>query len=67
MGGATRKIRDNAEASSVSREGSWVAFLANWGRFGYREMWVMRPDGDGAHKLYDTDESSAFYGSDLYL
>jgi serine/threonine protein kinase/Tol biopolymer transport system component len=64
MGGAPRKIRDNAEAQSVSRDGSWVAFLANWGRWGYREIWVMRPDGNSAHKLWDTDESSAFVGAE---
>jgi serine/threonine protein kinase/Tol biopolymer transport system component len=63
-GGAPHMIRDNAEAQTVSRDGSWVAFLANWGRWGYREIWVMRPDGSGAHKLYDTDESSAFAGAE---
>jgi serine/threonine protein kinase len=64
MGGPPHKIRDNADAQSVSRDGSWVAFLSNWGRFGFREIWLMRPDGDGAHKLYDTDESRAFFGAE---
>jgi len=64
MGGAPYKIRDNGEAQTVSRDGSWVAFLSNWGRWGYREIWVMRPDGSGAHKLYDTDEKSAFGGAE---
>ena len=64
VGGAPRKLRDNSEAKSVSRDGSQVAFLANWGRFGYRELWVMRPDGEGAYKLYDTDESGFFVGTE---
>lgn len=64
LGGAPRKIRDNSEAKSISRDGAWVAFQTNWGRFGYREMWVMRPDGGGAHKLYDTNETSFLGGAE---
>jgi serine/threonine protein kinase len=63
-GGSSRKIRDDAEAFSVSRDGSWLAFQGNWGRFGLRETWVMTPDGGGAHKLYDTDENSSFNGAE---
>jgi serine/threonine protein kinase len=62
MGGMPHKIRDDADAQSVSRDGSRVAFLSNWGKFGYREIWMMRPDGGEARKLYDTDESRAFVG-----
>jgi DNA-binding winged helix-turn-helix (wHTH) protein/Tol biopolymer transport system component len=64
VGGAPRKLRDNSEAESVSRDGSRVAFATNWGRFGYRELWVMRADGEGAYKLYDVDESSFFLGAE---
>jgi hypothetical protein len=64
MGGAPNKIRDDAEAQSVSRDGSWVAFLTNWGRTGSREVWAMRPDGESAHKLYETDESRSFDGAE---
>ena len=64
IGGAPRKIRDDADAQTVSRDGSWVAFMQSWGKWGYREIWAMRPDGEGAHKLYDTDENSAFVGAE---
>ena len=64
IGGVPQKIHDNGEAYSVSRDGTWLAFAANWGKFGYREVWVMKPDGDQAHKLCETDENHAFYGAE---
>jgi serine/threonine protein kinase/Tol biopolymer transport system component len=64
IAGVPRKIYENAAAFSVSRDGSWVAFGRNWGSVAYREIWVMRPDGDQAHKLYDTDERGAFFGGE---
>jgi DNA-binding winged helix-turn-helix (wHTH) protein/Tol biopolymer transport system component len=64
IGGVPQKIHDNGEAYSVSRDGARVAFAANWGRVGYRELWVMKPDGDQAHKLCETDENHAFFGAE---
>jgi Tol biopolymer transport system component len=64
MGGPPRKIRDDAAAWTVSRDGSWVAFGTNLGKLFYREIWLMRPDGGQARKLFETDENSAFGGAE---
>lgn len=62
LGGAPRKLRDNAVASSVSPSGSFIAFGANKGRFGDREIWLMEPGGEQAQKLFDADENSSIGG-----
>ncbi len=62
--GAPRKLRDDAYAWAVSRDGAWVAFNANPGRVFYREMWLMRPDGTHAAKLYEGDDENGFFGAD---
>ena len=62
LGGAPRKIRDNAVAYSVSPDGSSIAFGTKDGREGDREIWLMNPNGDQARKLYDTDEGSTVSG-----
>ncbi len=64
VAGAPRKLRDDAYAWAVSRDGSWVAFNANPGRVFYREMWLMRPDGTHAAKLYQGDDENGFFGAD---
>jgi DNA-binding winged helix-turn-helix (wHTH) protein/Tol biopolymer transport system component len=64
IGGTPRKIRDDSEAYSVSRDGSWVAYMANWDRLGYREVWAMTPDGARAHKLHEVAENHAFAGAE---
>ena len=64
MGGPPRKLRDDANAASVSRDGSWVEFMTNLASFGYREVWMMRPDGDQARKLYEADGNSGFDGAE---
>ncbi len=61
-GGVPRELRDAAYAYSISRDGSTISFGTNKGRFGDREIWLMQSDGEGAHKLYDTDENSAIGG-----
>ncbi|PYX68202.1 MAG: hypothetical protein DMG72_23445 [Acidobacteria bacterium] len=63
-GGPPRKLRNNAFAWTLSRDSSWVAFGANLSKLYYREMWLMRPDGDDAHKLYEADENNAFLGAE---
>ena len=47
MGGVPRKLRDDAFAGSVSRDGLWVAFASKTGPVGDREFWLIRPDGTG--------------------
>ena len=53
------KLRDNAIGYSVSRDGAFIAFGTNKGKFGGREIWLMGPNGEQAHKLYETDTESA--------
>jgi eukaryotic-like serine/threonine-protein kinase len=62
LGGAPHKLREEAYAYSISRDGSTISFGTNKGKFGDREIWLMRQDGEQARKLYDTDESSAIGG-----
>jgi len=64
MSGPMRKIRDDALAFAVSRDGSWVAFGSNLTEFYYREIWVMRPDGSEPRKLFDAEEHSTFAGAE---
>ncbi len=64
MGGQSRKLRDDAFAYSISRDGSWVAFATNPGRLGSREMWLMRPDGVQARRLYEAGENSGYIGAE---
>ena len=66
IGGQPHKIRDNAFAYTVSRDGSLLAFTPTPDRFGmgHRDMWVMKPDGSGAHRLYEAGEDSAFVGAE---
>src|SRR3984893_8452431 len=61
LGRAPKKIRDDATAWSVSTDGSQIAFTANPGLFGSREIWLMTKEGDQARKLFATnDENSGF-------
>lgn len=59
LGSPPRHIRDNGTAQAVSPDGSTIAFGANPGRFGDREIWLMDANGENARKLYDTDEDSS--------
>ena len=61
-GGPPHKLRDEAVTDSVSPDGSLVAFETNAGRLGDREIWVMRPDGEDARKVFDIDENGTIGG-----
>ncbi len=65
MGGPMRKIRDDAYAWALSRDGHWVTFGANLGNLYYRELWIIRPDGTDAHKVFDADKDSSFGGAEF--
>jgi eukaryotic-like serine/threonine-protein kinase len=58
LGGAPRKLRDDALAWSISPDGSLVAFTTNKGRIGDREIWLMDSNGAQARRTYQTDENS---------
>lgn len=62
LGGAPRKVRDNAVAYSVSPDGSLISFGTNSGRQGDREIWLMDSRGEQARKLYDTNDDSTISG-----
>jgi eukaryotic-like serine/threonine-protein kinase len=62
LGGAPRKLRDNAVGYSVSPNGSAISFGTNKGKFGDREIWLMGPSGEQARKLFDTGEESSIGG-----
>jgi eukaryotic-like serine/threonine-protein kinase len=57
--GGARKLRDKATAYSVSPDGSSISFGANKGKPGDREIWLMTPNGDQAHELFEADEKSS--------
>jgi Tol biopolymer transport system component len=59
LGEAPRRLRDHAAASAVSPDGSLIAFEANKGRLGDREIWLMDSNGENARKLYEADGDSA--------
>jgi serine/threonine protein kinase/Tol biopolymer transport system component len=60
MGGALRKIRDDAWAWAVSPDGASIIFTTKPGKMGDREMWLMGPNGEQARMLYETDDLSFF-------
>jgi serine/threonine protein kinase len=62
LGGPPQKLRDEAVARSVSPDGSLISFETNPGRLGDREIWVMRPDGEQARKVFDVDANGAIGG-----
>jgi serine/threonine protein kinase len=62
LGGPPHKLRDEAEADDVSPDGSLIAFETNAGRFGNREIWLMRSDGEQARKVFGADEKTVIGG-----
>ena len=67
MGGAPRKLRDEAYAWSVSPDGTSILFTSNFGSAGPgaqpslrvdREVWLMNSDGTEARKLFEVDQHS---------
>lgn len=62
FGKPPEKIRDDAEAFAVSRDGSSVAFGTKRGSLGDREIWVMDAKGQQARKLFDTPPETALAG-----
>ena len=71
-----RKIRENAEALSVSPDGAWIAFSTRPGTggqisygselsgMGHREIWLVSPHGEALRKLIETPEERFVGGFD---
>jgi eukaryotic-like serine/threonine-protein kinase len=62
LGGPPSKLRDEATVSSISPDGSLIAFGTNKGRVGDREIWLMGTNGENARKLYEAGENEAIGG-----
>ena len=60
MGGAARKLRDDADTQDMSPDGSLLVFTTNPGKIGDREIWLMDSNGEQARRLCETDENSSF-------
>ena len=64
LGAVPRKLRDDAEAFSVSSDGSLIAFgvdaIESLG--GDREIWLMDPSGQQARRLYEAEKDKALAG-----
>jgi len=58
IGGAPRKLRDDARAWAASPDGTSVLFSSNLGTVGFRETWLMEANGEHARKLFGTDENT---------
>ena len=61
LGEEPLKVRDQAVPWSVSPDGSQISFGTNKGKLGEREIWLMGPSGEQAHKLYDAGEKNAIW------
>ncbi len=59
LGKPPQKLRDDADAFSVSPDGSLIAFGTNPTELGDREIWLMDAKGLQARKLYDAPEKTA--------
>ena len=62
-GGPPHKIRDEAYLESISPDGSLISFETHKGNFLDRELWVMRPDGGEARKLFEVDKNSSIFSA----
>jgi serine/threonine protein kinase/Tol biopolymer transport system component len=61
--GPPRKIRENAEAFSVSPDGNWIAFGTQGSNLGDdHELWLMNAKTERAHKLVETSENHLLEG-----
>jgi serine/threonine protein kinase len=57
--GGPRKLRDGAEAYSVSPDGSWIAFGVHGAARGTREVWRMGADGGEAQELFEAADGGS--------
>ena len=60
IGGAPRKLRDDAEVQDVSPDGSLVLFTTNPGKLGNSDIWLMDSNGEHARQLYGSDNNTTY-------
>ena len=60
--GPPHKIRDEARGESFSPDGALLSFETNVGKAGDREIWVMRPDGQEARKVFEVGDNDTIGG-----
>ena len=60
IGGPPRKLSDAFIAWAVSPDGSSIVYSTANAKFGVLDIWIMNEDGQGAHKLTQSDELSSF-------
>ena len=58
FGGAPKKLRDHALGCGVSPDGTTIAFAANRGKLGEREIWLMNTNGQQARQIYRAKEGT---------
>ena len=58
MGDVPTMLRGDAEAWSISHDGSLIAFANNRGTAGPHEIWVMNPNGEKEQKLLSSDANT---------
>jgi eukaryotic-like serine/threonine-protein kinase len=59
LAGQARRIREDAEAWSISPDGSTIAFSVSTGRLDSRSLWLMGASGEQARKLFDAGEGNS--------
>jgi len=57
-----RKLRDDGCVQAVSPDGAWIAFTILGHRLDHfgNQIWLMGPNGEQPHLLYETDEHSRY-------
>jgi serine/threonine protein kinase len=57
-----RKLRDDGCVQAVSPDGAWIAFTIIGRRLDHfgNQIWLMGPNGEQPHRLYETDEHSRY-------
>jgi Tol biopolymer transport system component/tRNA A-37 threonylcarbamoyl transferase component Bud32 len=61
IGGPPRKLRDDADASSVSPDGTTIAFGTGGAFVRSREIWLMGAQGEEARRLVSGSEDDGFF------
>jgi len=60
LGGSPHKLRDDGFAWSVSPDGSSIVFAGKEALTSYRDIWIMKADGQDARKLEEGAEHISF-------